>query len=236
MTTSDVTSADQVVEEKKHNPRNSGVFSSDAPRQTSLVPPDSTGPKPKNPHDVAVGKRLREARLALGLTQAEVAGLIGLKQSNHYSHCEQGKKPAGDKVLDGAAEHLGHPREWFETGVMPDKPAPPRDQLSIRAALKRLPGWDEIDPGLRAHVDGISFDTGSQMTLQQWLEAIPDWLRESKRGTLGKPVSGLGEVRSRKDTDDSGAAGDFTHPSSDKAGTPSATAPKRRGRKRKDQG
>lgn len=72
---------------------------------------------------VGVGARVRELRLARGLTQSELARERCSKE--YVSQIERGKARPTAKTLDWLAERLGVEREYLETGV----PAGERDRL-----------------------------------------------------------------------------------------------------------
>lgn len=62
------------------------------------------------------GDRLRELRLAWGLNQGELAGLIQSNQKT-VSHWEQGRQNPRRAVLDALVDLTGIPRAVWETGV-----------------------------------------------------------------------------------------------------------------------
>jgi len=65
--------------------------------------------------DAGVGVRVRELRLARGLTQTELAGERCSKE--YVSQIERGKCRPSVKILDWLAERLGVERAYLETGV-----------------------------------------------------------------------------------------------------------------------
>lgn len=68
-----------------------------------------------SPPDAGVGARVRELRLARGLTQTDLAGERCSKE--YVSQIERGKCRPSVKILDWLAERLGVEREYLETGV-----------------------------------------------------------------------------------------------------------------------
>lgn len=59
-----------------------------------------------------VGKRLREARKFLGMTQAEAAQRLGIRRE-YLSLLEAGKRPVPMRLLSRMAELYGRPESWF---------------------------------------------------------------------------------------------------------------------------
>jgi tetratricopeptide (TPR) repeat protein len=83
---------------------------------------------PFSPPDAGVGGRVRELRVALGLTQSELAGERCSKE--YVSQIERGKSRPTARTLDWLAERLGVEREYLETGV----PAGERERIESLVA------------------------------------------------------------------------------------------------------
>jgi len=79
---------------------------------------------------VIYGARVRQARLFLGATQIQFAGIVGISQAA-LSGLENGSRPTiSDDTLMTIAEHTGFPPEFFE------RPAyTPIDDVQFRARL-----------------------------------------------------------------------------------------------------
>jgi len=61
---------------------------------------------PPSPLRETLGRKLRDARRAAGLTQARLSELTGLAQ-DHISHIERGQISVGVDTIDLLARHLG---------------------------------------------------------------------------------------------------------------------------------
>ncbi|KQR18049.1 MULTISPECIES: helix-turn-helix domain-containing protein [Xanthomonas] len=64
-----------------------------------------------------LGRRLREARQARGMTQAELGAVLGLEDENsaapRISRYERGDRMPDEKTMDALAEALGLPVAYF---------------------------------------------------------------------------------------------------------------------------
>jgi len=79
---------------------------------------------------VIYGGRVRQARLFLGATQVQFAGMVGISQAA-LSALENGTKPTiPENALLAIAEHTGFPPEFFER-----PPHRPIDDVQFRARL-----------------------------------------------------------------------------------------------------
>ena len=97
-----------------------------------------------------LGRRIRQAREDAGLTQSELADLLGLRHPQSISRYERGETEVPQKRLRRIAEVTGKPLGFFLTEEqMPQKPAEDGDTLALvqkvleevralRAAVSRL--------------------------------------------------------------------------------------------------
>lgn len=69
-----------------------------------------------------LGQRIQDARRQAGLTQRELADLIGLKNATDISRYERGLVEVRDFRIDRIAEATGKPRSYFLRD--PDEPEP----------------------------------------------------------------------------------------------------------------
>lgn len=60
-----------------------------------------------------VGRRIRDARRAKGLKQAELARELGLSDARTIRNYESGVRIPAYEIMDGIARITGKPREWF---------------------------------------------------------------------------------------------------------------------------
>jgi transcriptional regulator with XRE-family HTH domain len=65
----------------------------------------------------AVGARIREARLAVGLTQRELADRLGARDALAVSRWERGVNVPNERMLLGLARVLEREVAWFYGGV-----------------------------------------------------------------------------------------------------------------------
>jgi transcriptional regulator with XRE-family HTH domain len=85
--------------------------------------------KEKRPEDVAVGRRIRERRKALGLTQLELATKVGLTDISKHERGELGTSAA---TLTALAKELQVTERWLREG---DK------TTSVESEWVDSPGW-----------------------------------------------------------------------------------------------
>jgi transcriptional regulator with XRE-family HTH domain len=109
------------------------------------------GPGRSRPHDIDryVGARMRERRIMLGLTQQQLAELIGVTYQQTYKY-EQGINRIAAGRLSGIAQALGVGVGYFFDGMDSERSFKPtlhqrmlldltRNFLSLRAARTRRP-------------------------------------------------------------------------------------------------
>lgn len=79
----------------------------------------STGPAEVKPR--TLGERIQKARDDLGIGQAEMARRVGVVTTTawRWEHDRSAPRPSD---LERLAEVLRVPKEWLESGVMPDPP------------------------------------------------------------------------------------------------------------------
>jgi len=93
----------------------------------------------------AMGQRLREAREAKKMTQAEVAERIGVKVPSYWRYESGGQEPGGE-ALAGLCKTLGVSAEWIMFGIpMPASPA--RHLEEPFAYEEELRAWLETPEG-----------------------------------------------------------------------------------------
>lgn len=95
-----------------------------------------------SPLEAGIGARVRELRVARGLTQSELAGERCTKE--YVSQIERGKSRPTSKTLEWIAERLGVEREFLETGV----PAGERDR--IESLITQAEAFGELHDHERA--------------------------------------------------------------------------------------
>src|SRR3989442_7414771 len=86
----------------------------------------------------SVGERLREARLARGLTQEQLAR--GLATKGFISQVERNRAMPSLPKLRVIAERLGQPLSYFVTGP-PPQASTPLGQSSRPAGRAQHPAW-----------------------------------------------------------------------------------------------
>jgi transcriptional regulator with XRE-family HTH domain len=82
-----------------------------------------------------IGKSLRQARIARGLTQAELGALVGLPQS-HISKIERGETDFQWTTLEQIANAVGLSAVLVPTGLVP----------VVESLMKGLEGKGEEEP------------------------------------------------------------------------------------------
>jgi tetratricopeptide (TPR) repeat protein len=155
-----------------------------------------TGITPAADAAAAVGDRLRELRLARGLTQAELAGERFSKE--YVSQIERGKTRPTRQTLDWLAAQLGTDREYLESGVSAaDRSA--AEAVIVRAeaaaegnrheeALELLAGVKPPSPHLR--VRALLAESWARMNLGDLRDALS--LANQARAAVESP--GFGDV------------------------------------------
>ena len=76
-------------------------------------------PKRRRPSPSAIGERVRQLRIARGLTQTELG--LGHFSKEYVSQIERGRARPAPAALDWIAERLGTSRQFLETGVSPSE-------------------------------------------------------------------------------------------------------------------
>jgi transcriptional regulator with XRE-family HTH domain len=93
---------------------------------------------------VEIGKRVRTRREALGLTQNELAGELGVTHQ-HISRIEGGSATPSLDLLVGLAAKLGTTSDWLLTGNETSK-------LGAREAIR---GEQGLSAGAKRHLIGL---------------------------------------------------------------------------------
>jgi len=89
------------------------------------------------------GARLKQARLAAGLTQASLAELVGVKQAVSVARWESGERQPDYETLERLASILDRPPHWFFedsiqcSPIEPTPPAPAPSEAALMEALLR---------------------------------------------------------------------------------------------------
>ena len=99
------------------------------PGQRELVHTNTTAP---HPYDVAVGRRLRMARKARGLSQGDLAASLGLASHQQVQKYERGANRISASSLAVAAIYLGLPVDYFFADIegVPQAAKGPVDPLA----------------------------------------------------------------------------------------------------------
>ena len=92
---------------------------------------------------IQIGTRIKEARLAKGLTQVRLAKLAGVSQTM-IGNLEAGSRDGTTKIAS-LAEALGVRALWLETGKLPMKDGEPKQSLSSDG-LKLLEMYAQLPP------------------------------------------------------------------------------------------
>jgi DNA-binding transcriptional regulator YiaG len=61
-------------------------------KNTTQHPPESTDFSPDRPSELNAGERVKQARIALGMSQSQFARALGIKRRYTISDWERGKK------------------------------------------------------------------------------------------------------------------------------------------------
>jgi transcriptional regulator with XRE-family HTH domain len=83
-----------------------------------------------------LGRRIAAARTSAGLSQQQLAALIGLKHAQDVSRYERGKVDVPSHRIDLIAEATGRPRSYFVRDPSEPEPTPSTDLGEI-AELRR---------------------------------------------------------------------------------------------------
>lgn len=97
----------------------------------------------------AFGQRLRDMRTARGLTQSELAAVIGISRS-HIAAMETGADPPGREILHALATFFSVSMDFLQAGIT----QAPQEGRFVQDAeqLAWLNLWDAIHPSERARV------------------------------------------------------------------------------------
>lgn len=92
---------------------------------------------------IAVGTRLREARVAMGITQRHIAGVLGITPAA-YSYVESGKVGIDALRLQALARLFGRPVGHFLGEDEPAVPEADREALALFAEFlsHRRRAWE----------------------------------------------------------------------------------------------
>ncbi|MEP7355107.1 MAG: XRE family transcriptional regulator [Acidobacteriota bacterium] len=117
------------------------------------------------------GERIRQAREIRGLTQLELAGLVGVEQS-HISHIEHGLREPSIEVLQGIAIAARFPVGFFRQETGPEFP--------LGSLLYRSRGsLSSVERDRLRQIAGLGFETYQVMaaqfrTIEMRIPRIPD--------------------------------------------------------------
>ena len=82
-----------------------------------------------------LGRRIKTARLAAGLTQQELAARIGLRHAQDVSRYERGKTEVPSGRLDLIAEATGRRRSYFTRDPAEPEPADPGQEARLEGLI-----------------------------------------------------------------------------------------------------
>lgn len=102
-----------------------------------------------------LGRRIKTARVAAGMSQRELATAIGLQNAQDVSRYERGVQQVPDYRIDLIAEATGRPRSYFVRD--PAEPEPATQETDIRAQV--------VD--LRVKVDALLRHFGVEIPLDE---------------------------------------------------------------------
>src|SRR6266498_390629 len=91
-----------------------------------------------NSPDISVGPRIKEIRLAKGLTQKEFADSLGIVQG-FLSSLERGKKVPSDTLLIALCHLYEINPEWMQSGTGKMLKSPPREKAPDSLVVTRTP-------------------------------------------------------------------------------------------------
>ncbi|WP_339326317.1 helix-turn-helix transcriptional regulator [Stenotrophomonas maltophilia] len=105
------------------------------------------------------GRRLREARLARGLSQADLGAVLGLEDQNsaapRISRYERGERMPGEATMERLAEELGLPVAYFHATsdvlaevILVVSRLPPERQRELLARVRTYA--ESLEPSERA--------------------------------------------------------------------------------------
>lgn len=113
-----------------------------------------------HPVDVHVGKRIRQRRLMLGLTQQALAENVGIKFQQVQKY-ETGKNRVSSSKLWDIGKTLSSPVSWFFAGMEGDMPSPAPaidalDDAQLRASFEAGRTIGQLTPAQRAGLLNIA--------------------------------------------------------------------------------
>lgn len=91
--------------------------------------------------DNGVGERIREARSARGVSQADLAAAVGVSNS-YLSHIEAGRRPVSEQIRLQVAITLGIDPQQLEEGIPSDRKEELRLKLDFAEMALRNGNWD----------------------------------------------------------------------------------------------
>ncbi|HEX3930413.1 MAG TPA: tetratricopeptide repeat protein [Nocardioides sp.] len=91
--------------------------------------------------DDETGERIKQARVARGISQAELAASVGMSNS-YLSHIEAGRRPVKDPIRLQIAAALGMDPQQLVDGVPADRKEELRLRLSFAEMALRNGGWE----------------------------------------------------------------------------------------------
>jgi transcriptional regulator with XRE-family HTH domain len=130
------------------------------PGQREFVHTNTTAP---HPYDVAVGRRLRMARKARGLSQGDLAASLGLASHQQVQKYERGANRISASSLAMAAIYLGLPVDYFFADIegVPQAAKGPVDPLAEDLAadprgIALLQAWRALPTSKRNFLADLS--------------------------------------------------------------------------------
>lgn len=91
--------------------------------------------------DDETGERIKQARVARGVSQAELATAVGVSNS-YLSHIEAGRRPVSDTILSQIAAALGIDPKRLQDGVPADRKEELRLNLNFAEMALRHGNWE----------------------------------------------------------------------------------------------
>src|ERR1700749_1687245 len=91
--------------------------------------------------DDETGERIKQARLARGISQADLAVSVGVSNS-YLSHIEAGRRPFSEPIRLRIAAALGMDARQLEEGVPADRKEELRLNLSFAEMALRNGNWE----------------------------------------------------------------------------------------------
>lgn len=148
---------------------------------TSLMPmPDRKG---ADPIDIARGRRVKEAREALDLTQKELAAKVPC-DSITISRIELGKQAVTPRMLKLLAVALRRSQEWIWGGSEGVEDDAERDPYPLRRELRSLSAWRQAAPEVRRYLLDVRVYAKDLETIDEWLSELRRTERRFVRGEL----------------------------------------------------